>query len=253
MKKTILKYSTSLLLLGSLNLNAGQIGQLSLFEVSPDSYGKQVFSIGFDTYATKNENNFENKNSLNEDQDYFDNLNIVLSNKATLKKFGYEKGEIYWRGTGNFGFDFNNDAVIAGAEIGFGMLNNFNYFYTGLDISGEYQSFNYTSDNADDTTETDTASQTGLTGSFTIGKRITNKLDIGLLAGYEIGKIDIGNYNDNYSKTIFSGMFSYKQYREITVNVKGTYSELKSDNVTDYYFDIKEFRAMVSFSWRYNL
>ena len=228
--------------------------QLSLFEVSPKTYGKQVFSIGLESF--QNQNLDTDKTGVK----FLKNISIVLSNKATLLKYGYERGELYWRGTANLGFDLDNDGTITGFEVGAGTLNNFNFFYTGLDISAKYNSFNYkttstttsgSSNTATTQEDSDKVSNYDFLGTATIGFPITKKIDIGFLGSYGFGNVNIdkSSINENYKKTVGGVILSYNQYRSITINTKYTYSILNSENDN---FNIKEDKVLLTFSWKYN-
>jgi hypothetical protein len=218
-------------------------GQLSLYEISPDSYGKQNFTVGFDTYSTEakyNENN--NSNSLYGNQDYLNSINIVMSNKATLKKFGYERGEIYWRGTGTLGFDLENDNSIVGFELGVGLSYNFKYFYTAADIAGEYIGFIYNDKDINN------GNERYLKSTFTIGKKILRKVDLGIFSGYDIGSMKVDNIDTELNGYRGGLLITYHSYKDITHNIKLTYSKKESNDID---FSLEESRIMYSFTWKY--
>jgi hypothetical protein len=217
----------------------------SLLEVSPDSYGKQVFTVGFNSNSsTPNDTNITSYK-------IGDNVGLQLSNKATVKKLGYELGEWYWRGTGSYNLGISKDYQNIYAEIGTGLSFNMDLFYTFVDISGFY--INNTYGSSDSLTgEKTSINGTGYSGSVGIGIPLGEKLDIGAFYEYGQGQKSFDSTEKNkYVESNIKIPITYKLSRYISTSINYKYG------ITDYNdlatpVNVKSDSVFFGWSWLYN-
>lgn len=219
----------------------------TLFEVSPDAYGKQVFTVGFDS----NDNTSTLDLNSTSNKSFGDNFGFQLSNKATLKKLGYKAGEIYWRGTAGYNFGISNNLNTIKAEIGTGVSFDLNFLYVNFDISGNY--LNRSSGSSSSGSTKISQNVTGYSGSIGAGIPL-GKIDIG--AFYEYGNVnDYINATEkaSFTRSGYKFPLTYRNYKDISTSLifassVDTYNDTASSN------KIKNTNnsAIISFSWLYN-
>lgn len=217
----------------------------SLLEVSPDSYGKQVFTVGFNS----NENIPDDTTIIG--SKLGDNIGIQLSNKATVKKLGYELGEWYWRGTGSYNLGISKDNQNIYAEIGTGLSFNMNLIYTVFDISGFYVNNTYGSSDSL-TGKKSSINGIGYSGTIGMGIPLTDKLDIGTFYEYGQGQKSFDSTNkNNYVETNIKVPLTYKLSRYISTSMSYTHGVTDYNNLATP-VSVKSDSVFIGWSWLYN-
>lgn len=238
-----------ILLLSLISTGALIASPATLFEVSPDAYNKQVFTVGFNTM-----DNFSTNLTPNDPKSYGDNFGFQLSNKATLTKFGYKAGEIYWRGTGGYNFGVSNNANLIEAEIGSGISFDLSALYINIDLAGNYTNRSIRKSTSGITTgtnsnNTSSQSSTGYSGSIGGGIPL-GKIDIGLF--YEYGKGS--DYINSTEKSSYSSIgykipITYKNHKNIVTSFIFSSS---NEKYTDIPTKTRNSSALIGISWLYN-
>lgn len=236
MKKILLSIATFLAAISSLQATP------NLYETSPETYNKQVFSFGLSS-------NSEAVTINGKDEDIVDlggNLGIVLSNKATIKNFDYRSGELYWRGLGAYNMEFSGEWYTFDLELATGLNYKLPLIFTNLDFGGRYKYITSESNNALEETSHDSNTEFFISG--TIGFPITNHFNAGASLEYASGKGSLAGVDMTYTKNTFSIPVTYKAYKDISVNFIPSYSKKTYEN------DIEgeEIKAMLVASWAYN-
>ena len=217
----------------------------SLLEVSPDSYGKQVFTVGFNSNSNTPDDSAIISSKMG------DNIGIQLSNKATVKKLGYEAGEWYWRGTGSYNLGVSEDKQNIYAEIGTGLSLNMNLIYTFIDISGFY--INNTYGSSDSLTgEKKSINGTGYSGTIGMGIPLGDKLDIGAFYEYGQGQKSFDSTNkNNYIESNIKVPITYKLSRYISTTLSYSHGVTDYNNLTTP-VSVKSDSIFIGWSWLYN-
>lgn len=234
--KKILLSSLAALTLGIVSANA-EMNNLS--EVSPLNFNKQVFavSMGMSQYSIGD-------SDINS---YGDSLQLVLSNKATLHKFFYKTGEIYWRGQLGYDFPLSGSNYALNADIGVGMTLNFDHFYLNGEVAGVYSSV--TNNDIDNTVS-------NFYPEFTagIGIPIGKNFEIGAFGTYyqtTAQNVNVANSPEyDISVARFSIPVTYKADKDIFINFKYSTSVTSVDQVSN--LDINQDKFTIGIAWQYD-
>lgn len=236
MKKTYLSITAFLTIISNLQATP------NLYETSPETYNRQVFSFGLSS-------NSETVTINDKDEDLVDlggNLGIVLSNKATIKNFDYRAGEIYWRGLGAYNMEFSGKYYTFDLELATGLNYNLHAMFTNLDFGGRYKYITSESTNVLEKTNHDSNTEIFISG--TIGFPVTKHFNFGASFEYASGKGSLADIDMSYTKNTFSTPITYKAYKDISMNFIPSYSKKTYENNTEG----EEIKLMVLASWTYN-
>jgi hypothetical protein len=245
MKKTLLSLISAVYVLNA--------SPTSLVEVSPDSYGKQAFTLAVDSYGQGYDNlTIKDMNIGSSD------IGITLANKATLKNFGYQKGEMYWRGSGEFNLGQSQPNMLL-VNLATGVSLNLRALYVYGEVFGGYKSVSGKSDTSSTTTiQTTPPSVDSFPYGASVGFGIPlGKLEVGL--GYErtYGKAAIEDINQvkiNF-KTIESGFVvpvTYSLNRSIKLSMSYRSSNLSASENNILGPQAKTSKALIGLTWIYN-
>jgi len=259
------KINKSLLLLSLIAISSNA-ETTSLLEMSPKSYDKQVFGVDLSSFSSRTQfQGGDNIKKLGSD------IEIGISNKATLKKFRMRKGEFYWRGRGSY------DSKSAGSNfnIGFGLNYDYKLLYTNFELGYNYSQESAEFSNYVKKTSTDnnssnvfnkvvtqiatnnTVDQPSIIknkGSFIttgLGFKLSRKMEVGLLYSYESGNVKISEIGtkEKYRKRTFSFPVSYNVSKNIFVNINYRFEDYKIKE--GEIMDSNKNKITVGVSWLY--
>lgn len=230
-----MKSLSKILLATTLVGTAALAAPASLSEVSPKNYGKQVFGLSLGT----EEGESVSYPALNKDRG--DIWKISISNKATLNKFNFSKGEWYWRGEGSYGLGGSDNASSMNFEVGTGVSYNLEVVYPVIDIAYQYET--RTNDSDLDFKQTGWEQTTGF------GIPITKKIETGVFYKYSAGTISHDSITNDldYTAKGFYIPITYNAHKDIAI----TFSYSQSDYELDAGGDYETEALKIGISWQY--